>query len=90
MTYPMGVRSVGLAILAVTVVGCAAPYAYYGDNSGRAPCSLSGRYATGEGAPAGDCAGGDCAVWPAGRACAALPTPRPRGVQWRLWAHLLG
>ncbi len=60
MTYPLGVRSVGLAMLAVAVVGCASPYTYYGD-SGRGPCSLSGRYAGCEGAPAGDCAGGDCA-----------------------------
>ena len=91
MTYLLGFRSVGLAMLAVAAVGCVSPYAYYGD-SGRGPCSLSGRCAGCEGAPAGNCAGGAC-----GGACGAVAPCRLRDlvacnggcgrIYWGEWAY---
>lgn len=71
MTYPIGVRGLGLglAILAVVAVGCASPYAYYGDH-GPGPFAISGRHADCGGASEG-CDADGCDAEPCGQTCGA-------------------
>jgi hypothetical protein len=58
MAYQIGVRHLGLAILAVATVGCASPCAYHGDNGSR-PFAISGRHAGCDCAETGDVELGD-------------------------------
>ncbi|MHB8969495.1 MAG: hypothetical protein ACYC3X_00685 [Pirellulaceae bacterium] len=85
MTNQIGIRGWGLAILAIVTVGCASPYAYYGD-AGCGPIAISGRHADcssiasegcgaegcdAEGCDAEGCDAEGCDAEPCGRTCGA-------------------